>query len=84
MGALTRQTAPRPPTAARTTPAARGLAAPTPATGILRLQRTVGNRAVRAVLRATLFAGLDATTRAGIQTATAPIVADKFDLYDFG
>jgi hypothetical protein len=84
MGPLTRQTTPSPPTVARTTPAARGLAAPTPATGILRLQRTVGNRAVRALLRSTLFVDLDASTRAGIQTATAPIVADKFDLDDFG
>ncbi|HEY6522511.1 MAG TPA: hypothetical protein VIY10_02010 [Solirubrobacteraceae bacterium] len=56
----------------------------TPARAVLRLQRAAGNRAVRALLRATLFDGLDAATRAQIQSATAPIVGDKIELDDFG
>lgn len=55
-----------------------------PAAAVLRLQRAAGNRAVRALLRATLFDGLDPTTRAQVQSATAPIVGDKIDLEDFG
>jgi hypothetical protein len=51
---------------------------------VLRLQRAAGNRAVRALMRATLFDGLDATARAQIQSATAPIVGDKIELDDFG
>ena len=56
----------------------------TPARAVLRLQRAAGNRAVRELLRATLFDGLDAATRAQIQSATAPIVGDKIELDDFG
>jgi hypothetical protein len=48
------------------------------------LQRAAGNRAVRALLRATLLDGIDAATRTHIQSATAPIVADKIDLFEYG
>lgn len=71
-------------TARRDGATARAVPAAAPAAGILRLQRAVGNRAVRALFRATLFDGLDATTRTRIQNATAPIVADKIELEDFG
>ncbi len=55
-----------------------------PARAVLRLQRAAGNRAVRALLRATLLEGLDAPARAQIQSATAPIVGSKIELDDFG
>jgi hypothetical protein len=76
---------------ARTEPASRAASSAGPATaragpigGVLRLQRAAGNRAVRALLRATLLDGLDAATRTHIQSATAPIVADKIDLFEYG
>jgi hypothetical protein len=56
----------------------------TPARAVLRLQRAAGNRAVRALLRATLLEGLDVATRTAVQSATAPIVADKIELDEFG
>jgi hypothetical protein len=55
-----------------------------PAAGILRLQRSVGNRVVRALLRATLFEGLTADVRGKIQAATAPIDTSKIELDAFG
>ncbi|MGZ4177892.1 MAG: hypothetical protein ACXVUX_16895 [Solirubrobacteraceae bacterium] len=54
------------------------------AAAVLRLQRAAGNRAVRALLRATLFEGLAADVRAKVQVATAPIDTSKFELDDFG
>jgi hypothetical protein len=63
---------------ARTVPAA------APMAGVLRLQRAAGNRAVRALLRATLFEGLEADLRGRVQTATAPIDASKIELDAFG
>jgi hypothetical protein len=58
--------------------------AATPARAVLRLQRAAGNRAVRALLRATLLEGLGPAVRTKVQSATAPIVADKIELEDFG
>jgi hypothetical protein len=55
-----------------------------PAAGVLRLQRAAGNRAVRALLRATLFEGLAADARARVQVATAPVDTSKFELDNFG